>query len=191
MKVQTYNFVDWNGSVNDMRLNSLLLDDGLDGLVHMVVDVLTSYSWCSGLCASLWGSDVLIFELGGLSFQLTGHVLLISMFDFSVLNSFQVVVMLFREDFSILNRLYRGMIVILVNLLVNRCLNFFMSRWKGGIMRYTWGDLLMNGSIVLSRFGHKVTDGGLGFVHFVLLLLLLFALLFIKQIEDTEFVVVL
>ena len=34
--------VDWDGGVNHRWLNGLLLDDGLDGLVHMVVDVLPS-----------------------------------------------------------------------------------------------------------------------------------------------------
>lgn len=36
------NLVDGDGGMNDRGLNSLLLDDGLDVLVDVVVDVLTS-----------------------------------------------------------------------------------------------------------------------------------------------------
>lgn len=42
-------FVDWDGGMYDRWLNGLLLDNGLDGLVHMVVDVLSSDDRGSGV----------------------------------------------------------------------------------------------------------------------------------------------
>lgn len=83
-----------DGGVNDVWLDCLFLDNRLDGLVHVVVDMLASYRGRNTLGVSFWCANVLIFELGSFNLKLAGNILLVAVVVFSVLDRLQVVMML-------------------------------------------------------------------------------------------------
>jgi hypothetical protein len=80
-------FVDWNGGVHDGWLDSLLLDDWLDGLMDVVVDVLASDGGSSGCGMLGLANSSSILELSLLSSKTLLDGVIISMLDVAVLDT--------------------------------------------------------------------------------------------------------
>lgn len=99
------NLVDGNGGVNNGWLNSLLLDDGLDVLVDMVVDVLSCNGWgsCGGVLGLADGTGV--FELSCLGGKTLLDVRVVAVLDVAVLNVCHLVVVLLGKNFTVLDGL--------------------------------------------------------------------------------------
>lgn len=83
--------VDGDGGVNNLGSNDLLLDDGLDVLVDVVMDALTLDSGCCG--GGVFGvvDDAGVTELGTLSLESIPSLGLVSVIKCLVLNSSDVV----------------------------------------------------------------------------------------------------
>jgi hypothetical protein len=99
------NLVNRHGSVHDVWFNYLLVQDRLDGLVDVVVNVLSSDNGSSS--GSLSGVDMFgsVLELGTLLSQTPLVLLGVVMVDLAVLDWDDVVVVLFRENLLVLDRL--------------------------------------------------------------------------------------
>jgi len=158
--------VDGHGGVGDVRLNGLLLDHRLDGLVDVVVLVLASNNGCDvaggGTLDSLDGVTVLGTLLCKASLNLVVAAVLVA----AVLDGDDVVVVLLREDLLVEHRLLGGVVVVLVNLLVDGGDVLLVLLPLNGLVLDSRSDLLVNGGVVLTRLGHEVLDGGLSRVHF-------------------------
>jgi len=159
-------FVNWLGGVYNGRLNGVLLDDGLDVLVNVVVNVLACDGWLStgavlslALCAS-------VPELSLLSSETFLDVRIVTVLDAAFLNRFLVVFVFFWEDLAVLNGLNGGVVVILVNFTVY-CLSDILALGASDILVLDCRiDGLVNGSFVLSIPGEEVSNGCLSFIHF-------------------------
>jgi hypothetical protein len=134
-------FVDGDGGVHDGGLDSLLLDDGLDILVNVVVDVFTCNVRVGGGCVLSLADGAGVLELGVLRGEPLLDVVVIAVLDVAVLDAAHVVRMLLREDFLVLDGLDGGVVVVLVDLAVN-----------GG------GDIFVVGAIDV-LVGHGRVDG--------------------------------
>jgi len=158
--------VDGHGGVGDVRLNGLLLDHRLDGLVDVVVLVLASNNGCDvaggGTLDSLDGVTILGTLLCKASLNLVVAAVLVA----AVLDGDDVVVVLLREDLLVEHRLLGGVVVVLVNLLVDGGDVLLVLLPLNGLVLDSRSDLLVNGGVVLTRLGHEVLDGGLSRVHF-------------------------
>lgn len=117
------NFVDGDGGVDDGGLDGLLLDDGLDVLVDVVVDVLAGNgaNLSTGPLGLAYGTSVLELScLGGETFL---DVVVITVLDLTVLYTCEIVGVLFRENLAVNDWLDRGVVVVLVHFAIDSCLD--------------------------------------------------------------------
>jgi hypothetical protein len=143
-----------------------LLDDGLDGLVHMVVNVLASNDWGNDTLGLALNMLSLVTELSLLGREPLLHLVGIVVLEAAVLDGDDVVVVLLGEDLTVLYGLYRGVVVVLVNLLVNGGDDLLTLLTLDGLVLDSWSNFLVNSGVVVTRLAHEVLDGGFGGVHF-------------------------
>jgi hypothetical protein len=159
------NLVNRNGGVNNVRLDSLLLDDRLDGLVDVVVDVLTTNgsSGTLAVCGTIY--PALILEASLLLDQVPLNGVVVAVVELAVLNSAELGCVLLGKDFAVLNGLNGAVVVVLVNLLVDRSLNLLVHMGLDDLVLNSRGDGLVDSGVVVSRLGHEVSDSCLSLVH--------------------------
>jgi hypothetical protein len=112
-------FVDWDGGVDNRWLDSLLLDDWLDVLVHVVVYVLASDGWVGSGGVLSVSNSAGVLELSLLSSQALLSVGVRAVCDVAVLYTSHLVGVLLRKDLFVRNGLDRGVVVVLVDLTVD------------------------------------------------------------------------
>jgi hypothetical protein len=119
--------MDGNDRVNDFWSDSFLVNDWLDGLVNVMVYVLAldSRSCCCGMSGLVGMGGVL--ELGSLTFKYLTSLVVVAVVKFLVDGIFHDVVVLFREDLLMLDGLDCGVIVVLVDFLVDSFLHLLMA----------------------------------------------------------------
>jgi hypothetical protein len=160
------NLVNGDGCVGDVRLDGLLLDDGLDSLVDVVVVVLASddrVDLTSGLAVNASGGVYVTSPLGGKALL---DIVVVVVLVATVLNGDDIVVVLLGEDLTVGHGLLGGVVVILVNLLVNGRGVLLVLLLLDGLVLDGRGNLLVDGGVVVTSLAHKVLDGSLGRVHF-------------------------
>jgi len=160
-------FMDWDGGVDDGRLDGLLLDDWLDGLVDVVVNVLARQGWCSGRSVLSLSDLFGALELSSLSLESLSHVLIVAVVDLAVLSANQVVRVLLRKNLTVLDGLDGGVVVILVNLAVDDLLGFLVLGAGDVLILNSWVHCLVDSGFVLSILGEEVGHCGLSFIHCV------------------------
>jgi hypothetical protein len=133
-------FVDGDSGVDNGGLNSLLLDNWLDVLVHVVVDVLACNSWVGrgGALSLSHGAGVL--ELSLLSSQTLLGVGIRAVLDVAVLYASHLVGVLLGEDLTVSNGLDRGVVMVLVNLAVDSGSLVLMLRFSDVLVLNSWVD---------------------------------------------------
>jgi hypothetical protein len=82
-----------------------------------------------------------------------------------VLDGNNVDVVLLREYLHINRRLLSGVVVVLVNLLVDSGDIMLVLLLLNSLLLHNRGNLFVNNGVVLTRLGHDSFDGGLGGVH--------------------------
>lgn len=85
------NLMDWDGGVDDGWLDGLLLDDGLDVLVDVVVDVLAGNGWVGGRCMFCGANLTGVLELSLLGCNTLLDMIIVAVLDVAVLNTDDVV----------------------------------------------------------------------------------------------------
>lgn len=85
--------------MNNMRLHSFFLNDGLYVFVYMMVDALASH--CRGGLSRVCGAVCLrsVSELGSFSVESSPSLLGVFMMEFPVFNGHKIVVVLLGTDF--------------------------------------------------------------------------------------------
>lgn len=119
LRLVLVDFVDWDGGVNNRWLDSLLLDNWLDVLVHVVVDMLACNGRVGGGCVLSLTNSAGVLELSLLSDQTLFGVGVRAVLDDTVLYTSHLVGVLLRENLAIRNGLDRGVVVVLVDLTVD------------------------------------------------------------------------
>ena len=159
------NLVNWDGGVCDVWLNGLLVDHWLDGLVDVMVHVLTANSW--SLAGGVLALDTLggVLELGRGLVQLAVDIALVAMLEVAVLNTDQVVVVLLWENLSVLDWLDGSVVVVLVNLLVDGSGDVVVVGAGDSLVLDCWCNLLVDGGVVVTSLGHKVLNCCLCLIH--------------------------
>lgn len=150
------NLVDRDGGVDNVRLDGLLVDDGLDGLVDVVVDVLTADGGCNRLRVHSLELGALISELGSLSSETLLDLGVVAVLERAVLDGGKVVVVLLGENLTVLDGLDGSVVVVLVNLLVNGSLDLLVLLELVALVGDSGSDLLMDSGVVVSRLGPEV-----------------------------------
>jgi len=160
------NLMDGDGGVDYVGLDGLLLDYGLDGLVDVVVDVLSANSGGNTLAvggvidAPLVSKASLVVDKSPL-----GSVC-ITVVELAVLNSTKLSSVSLRENITVLDRLDSAVVVVLVDLLVDSGVNFLMYVRLHDLVLDRGGDCLVDSGIMVTGLAHEVGDSCLGLVHF-------------------------
>jgi hypothetical protein len=138
------NFMNWFGSMYNRRLNGIFLNDWLNVFVNMVVDVFACDGWgCGGGVLSI-SNCASVLELSLLSSETLLYMRIISMFDVTVLSFVLAVRVLLWENFAILDRLDRSVVVILVNLAIYGGSDVFVLSARNIFVLNCWVDSLAN-----------------------------------------------
>lgn len=159
------NLMDGDGSVDDRWLDGLLLNDGLDGLVDVMMDMLASDSrslLLDHLLACLYS---LVMELTSLLLETSADSGVIAMIDLAGLSGSDSVGVLLGKNFTVFDGLDRCVVVVLVDLLVDGCLVFLDPGLVHGLLHYGGSDFLMDGCVLVTRFVQHIADGCLSFIH--------------------------
>jgi len=158
------NLVDGDSGVDNVLLDGLLLNNGLDGLVDVVVDVLASKGRSDGVGVASGTLDALISELSGLGLQAVSNLAVVAVLELAVLNGTKVVVVLLREDLAVLDRLDGGVVVVLVNLLVDGGGDLLVLGRSDGLVENSGCNALVDGGVVVTSLGPVEIVSGLKLV---------------------------
>jgi hypothetical protein len=110
--------------------------------------------------------NTLVPELGLLGLQSTLCLLVIAVVELAVDNAADVVLVLLREDLTVIDGLHLAVIVVLVHLLVHGGDDLLMSGGLDSLVRYRRSNLLVHSGVVVAGLGHEVLNCLLGLVHF-------------------------
>lgn len=158
--------VDRDGGVDDFGLDDLLVDDWLNSLVHMMVDTLASNGRSNFLSVLRVVRDRGVSELGTLLLEPHPGLVGLVMFDVAVFDVTHPMLVLLWQDFFGLDRLDRGMVVILVCLLVHGSLHMFMTRWRYTLIGNSGSGLFIDSSMVVTSLAKEITNGSFSSIHF-------------------------
>jgi hypothetical protein len=147
------NLVDGDGGVDNVGLDGLLVDNGLDGLVDVVVDVLTTDGGGNRLGVDSLDLSALVSKLGSLGSKALLDLGVVAVLERAVLDGGKVVVVLLRENLAVLDGLDRGVVVVLVNLLVDGSLDLLVLLELMALVGDSGSDLLVDSGVVVSRLG--------------------------------------
>ena len=157
--------VDGDGGVHDLGLDGLLVDDRLDGLVDVMVDVLTGGNAGVGLCVVCLGGGGGVPKLGCFTRKTLFCLALILVVELAMLNWDHVVGVLLGEDLLVSQRLHGCVKMVLVDLTVNGLCDVFMTSGLDGLGGDGRVDPLLDVGVVAMLAGELV-DGGFGGLHY-------------------------
>lgn len=125
-------------------------------LIHTVMDVLASNSWCLDCCPLHVADLAMALELSGLCLKSLLDMVWIAVMVLTVLNTGHVMGVLLGKDFLMLDGLDGSMVVVLVDLSVNDLLGLLLLGTMNPLMFNGRVYALMDGSVVLSISGEEV-----------------------------------
>lgn len=166
--------VNWHCGVNNFWLDSLLVNDGLNPLVDMMVNVLAFNDWSCRCGVSRVMSCASVPESSSITFELLSGLASVIMLELSLLNSTHVVGVFFRENFLVLNWLDGGVIVVLVDLTVNGLGHLFMTSWLYLLLCDSGSDALVDSRIMMTGLADEAGDGCFRFIHIEVFLIEIF-----------------
>jgi len=159
------NLVNRNSGVNNIGLNGLLLNDRLDGLMDVVVHMLTANGSSRALTMSSVVYTALVLEVSLLIDKVPLSRVVVAVVKLAVLNGAELSSVLFRKDLAVLDRLNCAVIMVLMNLLVNCSLNLLVNVRLHNLVLHSRSNGLVDGGIMVSRLRHEVGDSCLGLIH--------------------------
>lgn len=159
------NFVNRHSGVYDVRLNGLLVDNRLDCLMNVVMDVLALNGRCHGFGLPSRSNVPFVLKLSRLLLQTGSYITLVAVVVLFVLDTGKIMRVLLWQNLAIVHGLNGSVIVVLVNLLVDCGCDVLVSCGVDGFACYSRSNFLVNSGVMVTSFGHEVTDGGLSFLH--------------------------
>ena len=123
--------------------------------MDVVVDVFPSNYWCYGVGFLSGAFCPLTLKLHALLLETCFDCLLVAVMVLTVLNRNDVVAMLFWKDLTILNWLYRSVVMVLMHLTVDGSLGFFVANFGNVLVYDGWCNLLMNCGVVVTSLMPK------------------------------------
>jgi len=157
--------VNGDSGVDDVGLDSLLLHNRLDSLMDVVVDMLATDGGRRTLAVGGGINLPLVFEASLLLDKVPLCRIVVAVIELSVLDGTKLGSVLLGEHLTVLNRLNGAVVVVLMNLLVDSCLNLLVLVGLDHLVSDSGSNRLMDGSVVVTRLGHEVRDGCLGLFH--------------------------
>lgn len=164
---QMMSLMDRNSSMNNVRLDNLLLDDGLNMLVDVVVHSLTGDDGSGLLSSGSVMSDRGIPVSSGVLLKSSLDVPLATMVELLVLHGSHVVMVLLGKDLLVCDGLHSCVVMMLVDLLVYSGLDLFMVDRLDMLLCDGTPNVLVDGGLVLAIVREERGNGVLSFLHCV------------------------
>jgi len=143
--------VNRDGGVDNVWFDSLLVDYWLHCLVHMVMYVLAGNLGCSGFVGLICpDTNGLMLELGLLLLEMLLRLLMITVIMFAVFYADLFVMVLFWENFLVLDRLDSCVVMILVDFTIFYDLCFFTLMLLDGLLLNVWCDRLVDSCVIVT-----------------------------------------
>lgn len=161
-------FMNRDGLVHNMRLDGLLVDDRLDSLMNVMMHMLASDRSLGTRCALTLDVGLSVTILGTLSIEL-GLDISVRVVELPCLRCSFSVVVSFRPDLFVKDRLLGRVIVILMDLTIDRGHHLLMLGTLDVLILDRWCDGLMDSRVMMARLSEELLDGIFGGIHIVLL----------------------
>jgi hypothetical protein len=158
--------VDGDGGVHNLRLDHLLVKNGLDLLVDVVVNMLALNARSLDLSDLGLGNLALITELATLSLEALTGVVVVAVVELPRLSAGDAVLMLLREDLLVEDGLDGAVEVVLVHLLVDNRLLLLNTLGLYRLLGDGRTDVLMDGGVMFTRHALNVVNCLSCLVHF-------------------------
>jgi hypothetical protein len=142
--------MDRDGSVDNRGLDDLLLEDRLNGLVHMVVDMFALDNWRRGLGGDGGGFNALVFQPGTLLLQTEPDSLVTAVVDNTLLDGSNLVNVLLGKHLLGEDGLVRGVVVMLVDLDIDCRLDLAMLGLLDSLLHNGRSDLLVHRGVMVA-----------------------------------------
>ena len=124
--------------------------------------MLAGDDWCGSAGVLTLNALRFVAVTSLLGCKLTLHLIVVVVFIGAVLNRDHVVVVLLWELCLVVDRLDGSMVVVLVNLLVDRRLDVLVFSAVDGLVSDGRGNLLVDGGVVMARLGPAAIVSRLG-----------------------------
>lgn len=121
--------------------------------MNVVVNVLASNHGCNSVCVGRLSDDTLILELSSLTSETCLDLSSVAVLESAVLNGDEVVGVLLRKDLTVGNGLDGGVVVVLVNLLVDGSGDLLVLGRSDGLVKNSGCNALVDGGIVVTSLG--------------------------------------
>lgn len=158
-------FVHRDRGVDYLGLDDFLLDDGLDGFVDMVVDMLPLHNRRPRRAVLRLLHRLRIPQLARLGAHRPLRAGYIAVVELALDRVGYAVLVLLGERLGGLHRLDRPVVVVLVDFLVDGGGDLFVRGGLDGALLNGGRGFFVNGCVVLPGLGDEVPEGFLGLVH--------------------------
>lgn len=160
------NLMDGNSGVNNIGLDDLPVDDWLNGLVDVVVDVLTTNGGCYtlALCGALYSS--LVPELRLLLNKIPLRGVMVAVIKLTVLYSTELGGVCLGKHLAVLDRLDSAVVMVLVNLLIDGSVDLLVLVRLHSLVGDSGSNSLVDCGVVVARLVGEVGKRCLNLVHF-------------------------
>lgn len=158
--------MDGDGGVHNLRLDHLLVEDGLNLLMDVVVNMLALNTGGLGLSDLGLGNVALIAELATLSLETLTGVVVVAVVELPGLGTGHAVLVLLRKDLLVEDGLDGAVVVVLVHLLVDNRLLLLDAFRLHRLLGDGRTDVLVDGGVMLASHALNVVDCLSCLVHY-------------------------
>jgi hypothetical protein len=152
------NLVDGHGGVHNLGLDHLLVENGLNLLVDVVVNMLALNTSSLDLSHLGLGNVALITELATLSLETLAGVVVVAVVEFPGLGTGNAVLVLLGKDLLVEDGLDSAVEVVLVHLLVDNGLLLLNTLGLDGLLGHSRANVLMDGGVMLASHALNVVN---------------------------------
>lgn len=157
--------MDGDGGVDNVRLNNLLVNDGLDMLVDVMVDTLTTDDRSGLLGSAGLVGDGCVLVPSGITLKGGSNVAIVAMVELLVLNGNDVVSVLLRKSLFVCDGLDGSMVMMLMNLLINSSGYMLMLVRHDMLLSGGSSNIFLDSGLVLSVVREERGNSVLSFLH--------------------------
>jgi len=159
------NLVYGDSGVDNIWLDNLLVDDGLNGLVDVVMNMLSTNRGCYALALGGTLNAAFVPELGLLLNEIPLGRVVVAVVKLAVLYGTKLGGVCLGENLTVLDGLNSAVVVVLVNLLIDGSVYLLMLVRLNSLVYYSRCNSLMNCGVMVAGLVGEVGESCLDFVH--------------------------
>jgi len=159
------NLVDGDSGVDNIWLDNLLVDDGLNSLVDVVVNMLSTDGGCYTLALGGTLNATLVPELRLLLNKVPLGRVVVAVVKLAVLYGTKLGGVCLRKNLTILDGLNSAVVVVLVNLLIDGSVDLFVLVRLNSLVDYSRCNSLVDCGVMVAGLVGEVGESCLDFVH--------------------------